>query len=53
MLMSRNNVHEVGQLDPEDVAEVEKFGPSILVKVEDISARKKGIVASLRHLIAK
>lgn len=37
MLMSWDYVHEVRQLDPEDMFESEEFRASLFIKVEDLS----------------
>ena len=53
MLMSWDYVHEVGQLDPEDMFEGEEFGAGLFIKIEDLSWAEpiKGNV--LGHWIAE
>ncbi len=53
MLMPRHNVQEVGQLDPENVAEGEEFGSGFQVEVVGSYRSEVGVWGRLRHVSAE
>lgn len=53
MEMSRNDIHEIGQLDPEDVTEVEELRPGGLVEVEGFDGGEEGVGDGLGHVSAE
>lgn len=52
MLMSWDYVHEVGQLNPEDMFEGEEFGAGLFIKIEDLSWTEPSKGNVLGHWIA-
>ena len=53
MLVTRDNVHEVSELDPEGMRQSEKFGFRFFVKMEDFLRCQKSGWISLRHASAE
>ncbi len=51
--MPRNDIHEIGQLDPEDVTEVEELRPGRLVEVEGFDGGEEGVGDGLGHVSAE
>lgn len=51
--VSGDDVHEFGQLDPEDVLQGEELGAGFLVELEDFGRGEEGGRQSLRHGVAQ
>ena len=53
MRVSRNNLHELGQLDPKDVFEREELRPRFLVELVDFGGGEEGRRQGLGHGVAQ
>ena len=51
--MSRDNLLELGQLDPKDVFEREEFRPRVLVELVDFGGGEEGRRQGLGHGVAQ